>query len=101
MTHPSNAAIPGERVTSLHIGQAIQNDRASTAWLVSRFTPLLMCQARHRIPPSLQKFCDADDVVADVWMVVLPQLRRLEPSSGWLSRGLVRFEWSVVRRRVR
>jgi len=101
MNQPADAPVPGERVTSLHIEQAIRNDRASTAWLVSRFTPLLMCQARHRIPPSLQKFCDADDVVADVWMAVLPQLQRLEPSSGSLSRGLVSFASTVLMRRVR
>jgi RNA polymerase sigma-70 factor, ECF subfamily len=101
MTHPADAPVPGERVTSLHIEQAIRNDRPSTGWLVARFTPLLLCQARHRIPPSLQKFCDADDVVADVWMAVLPQLPKLEPSGGSLSRGLVSFASTVLMRRVR
>ena len=62
---------PGDHLTSIHIRQAIKNDRESVAWLVSRFTPLLLCQAHHRLAPSLRRFCDPDDAVADVWMAVL------------------------------
>lgn len=92
---------PGERVTSLHIRQAIQNDRLSIGWLVSRFTPLLLCQAHQRISPSLKRFCDPEDVVADVWMVVLGALPRLNSSGGSFSRGLLRFASTVLIRRVR
>jgi RNA polymerase sigma-70 factor, ECF subfamily len=91
----------GERLTSLHIRQAIQNDRASVAWLISRFTPLLMCQARHRMSPDLRKFCDADDVVADVWMAVLPKLAELAPAGDSYSVGLIRFASTVLIRRLR
>ena len=82
---------PGEQLTSLHIQKAIGNDRESVAWLISRFTPLLLCQARQRIGPSLRRHCDPDDVVADVWMSVLPSLRDLTPSEGSLTRGLLSF----------
>jgi RNA polymerase sigma factor (sigma-70 family) len=101
MSQPTHDPPPGERETSLHIGKAIRNDRASTAWLVSRFSPLLLCQARHRIPPRLQKFSDADDVVADVWMAVLPRLPALAASNGSLSRALLSFSSTVLIRRVR
>lgn len=90
-----------ERLTSMHIARAAQHDRASTAWLVSRFTPLLLCQARYRIPPTLQRYCDADDVVADVWMAVLPALPALVPSRGSFARGLLSFASTVLIRRVR
>ena len=97
MTEPTN----GERLTSIHIKQAIDKDRASTAWLVSRFTPLLLCQARHRTPASLARYYDPEDLASDVWMVVLPALPELEPSGGSLSRGLIRFASTVLVRRIR
>src|SRR5436190_20244172 len=67
-SEPPRPRSSGDSLTSIHIRQAIQNDRASVAWLVSRFTPLLLCQAQHRIAPALRSVCDADDAVSDVWM---------------------------------
>jgi RNA polymerase sigma-70 factor, ECF subfamily len=92
---------PGDHLTSIHVANAIKNDRESVAWLVSRFTPLLMCQARQRISAPLRRFCDPDDAVADVWMTVLSTLPELEPSNGSLTRGLLRFASTVLSRRVR
>jgi RNA polymerase sigma-70 factor (ECF subfamily) len=92
---------PGDHLTSIHIQQAIKNDRESVAWLVSRFTPLLLCQAHHRLAPSLRRFCDPDDAVADVWMAVLPNLPDLIPAEGSLTRGLLRFASTVLTRRIR
>jgi RNA polymerase sigma factor (sigma-70 family) len=101
MEDPGDTRTARERLTSLHIRQAIQNDRASIGWLVSRFTPLLLCQAHQRMAPSLRRFCDPEDVVADVWMVVLGALPSLEPSNASFSRGLLRFASTVLIRRVR
>jgi RNA polymerase sigma-70 factor (ECF subfamily) len=101
MTKTADDRPAGERLTSLHIRQAIGNDRASVGWLVARFTPLLLCQAQQRMPPSLRRFCDSDDVVSDVWMVVLAALPRLEPANGSFSRGLLRFASTVLIRRLR
>ena len=92
---------PSDHLTSIHIQQAIKNDRNSVAWLVSRFTPLLLCQAHHRLPPALRRFCDPDDAVADVWMAVLPKLPELNASEGSLTRGLLRFASTVLTRRIR
>jgi RNA polymerase sigma factor (sigma-70 family) len=50
---------------------------------------------------TLRRFCDPDDVVADVWMVVLATLPKLEPSDGSFSRGLLRFASVVLIRRLR
>jgi RNA polymerase sigma factor (sigma-70 family) len=91
----------GERLTSLHISQATKQDRTSTAWLVARFTPLLLCQARYRMPPSLRRYCDPEDVVADVWMALLPALPQLAPSQGSFARGLLALASTILIRRVR
>jgi RNA polymerase sigma factor (sigma-70 family) len=101
MTETPPHVSPGEHLTSLHIQEAIKNDRESVAWLVSRFTPLLLCQARQRIGPSLRRHCDPDDVVADVWMIVLAALRDLTPSDGSLTRGLLSFASTVLIRRIK
>lgn len=100
---PGGAAVPppGEGLTSIHIQRAIRNERASVAWLVSRFTPLLLCQAQHRIAPSLRRVCDPEDAVADVWMIVLGTLPALQPAEGSFSRGLLRFASTVLIRRLR
>lgn len=92
---------PGDRLTSIHIRKAIRNERESVAWLVSRFTPLLLCQAQHRIAPSLRRVCDPDDAVADVWIAVLGALPTLEPAEGSFSRGLLRYASTVLIRRLR
>jgi RNA polymerase sigma-70 factor (ECF subfamily) len=92
---------PGDHLTSLHIQKAIRNDRESVTWLISRFTPLLLCQARQRIGPSLRRHCDPDDVVADVWMTVLSALRELTPSGGSFTQGLLGFASTVLIRRLR
>jgi len=101
MTDTPHHVSPGEHLTSLHIQQAIKHDRESVAWLVSRFTPLLLCQARQRIGPSLRRHCDPDDVVADVWMIVLTALRDLTPSEGSFTRALLSFASVVLIRRIR
>src|SRR5688500_7028042 len=58
MNEPADGRPEGEHLTSLHIRQAIRNDRASVGWLVARFTPLLLCQAHQRMAASLRRFCD-------------------------------------------
>jgi RNA polymerase sigma factor (sigma-70 family) len=101
MPEPANDRAARDHLTSLHIKRAIRNDRASVAWIVSRFTPLLLCQAQHRMSPSLRRFLDPDDAVADVWMKVLVALPALAPSDGSFSLGLVRFSSTVLIRRLR
>jgi RNA polymerase sigma factor (sigma-70 family) len=101
MNGASETRSPGDQLTSLHITKAITNDRESVAWLVSRFTPLLLCQAHQRIAPALRRHCDPDDVVADVWMVLLRSLPSLVAADGSMTKGLLRFATTVLIRRVR
>jgi RNA polymerase sigma factor (sigma-70 family) len=91
----------GDQLTSIHVRRAAANDRASLAWLVSRFTPLLLCQAHQRLTPSLRSLYDADDVVADVWMTVLGALPRLVPSQGSMTVALLRYAGTVLIHRIR
>src|SRR5688572_22626450 len=101
MVNAAGNPSPGDHLTSIHIQQAIKNDRVSLAWLVSRFTPLLLYLAHHRLGPPLRRFCDPDDAVADTWMTILPILPELAPAEGSLTRGLLRFASTVLNRRIR
>lgn len=91
----------GDHLTSIHVRNAIANDRASVAWLISRFTPLLLCQAHQRLTPSLRRLYDPEDVVADVWIGVLGALPRLAPCNGSVTVGLLRYASTVLIHRVR
>ena len=101
MDETAGRRAPRDHLTSIHVRKAIENDRESLAWLVSRFTPLLMCMARQRISAPLRRFVDPDDAVADVWMTVLFTLPELEASKGSLSRGLLSLASTVLSRRIR
>jgi RNA polymerase sigma factor (sigma-70 family) len=101
MAEPTDDRAARDHLTSIHIERAIKNDRASIAWLVSRYTPLLLFQAHHRMVPSLRAFVEADDAVADVWMAVLSSLPRLAPAEGSFSLALIRFTSTVLNRRLR
>ena len=91
---------PGD-LTSMHIQHAIRNERASVAWLVSRLTPLLLCQAQHRIAPSLRRICDPTTSSPRSGSIVLGSLPELTPADGSHSRGLLRFASTVLIRRIR
>ncbi|MEM7308436.1 MAG: sigma-70 family RNA polymerase sigma factor [Planctomycetota bacterium] len=60
-------------LTTIHVRRAIAGDVAGTDWVVARFTPLLLAQARYRMG-QLKGLYEPDDVVADVWTAVLPKL---------------------------
>jgi len=60
------------------VHRAKEGDAASVAWLVTRFSPLLLAQASYRLGPELRTHCDPLDLVNDVWLVALPRL----PSVG-------------------
>jgi RNA polymerase sigma factor (sigma-70 family) len=93
---------PGsDGITSLHLQRAQKNDRESVAWLVARYTPLLLVQAQHRLSPSLRRLYDVGDVVADVWITVLGALPRLEPSQSSLSRAFLKYSSTVLIHRIR
>ncbi|MBI4603725.1 MAG: hypothetical protein HY721_17360, partial [Planctomycetes bacterium] len=71
-----------EDATTLHVRRAKAGDRESLEWLVKRFTPLLIANARYRLARPLWSLYDPEDVVNDVWLVALPRLPDLPPREG-------------------
>ena len=100
---------PNGDLTTLHVQRARGGDPQSLGWLVSRFTPLLLAQARHRMGPELRAKFEPDDVVNDVWATVLPRLPELSQRDGrstpvllsFLATTLLRHTNSLLRRRAR
>lgn len=91
----------GADATSVHVRRAWDGDAASTAWVVERFTPLLLAQARYRIGTRLRHVCDASDLVQDVWAIALPRLADLAGDDGAPTRKLVRFLSTTLLNRYR
>lgn len=77
--------------TTLHIRRAGGGDAASVAWLVVRFSPLLLTQARYRLARGLRRHYEPEDLVADVWAVALPHLTASEKWREQPGRALMRF----------
>jgi len=77
--------------TSVHIHRARDGDSASQVWLIERFTPLLLTQARYRIGDRLRHVCDPSDLVQDVWAVALPRIKELTIEESHATATVVRF----------
>lgn len=77
--------------TTIQVRKAGAGDAAGREWIIERFTPVLVAQARHRLRPSLRARVDPEDVVADTWAVALPRLSDLEPRKGRLTPVLLKF----------
>jgi DNA-directed RNA polymerase specialized sigma24 family protein len=96
MTNPEGF----EPQTTLHVRRAAAGDGESTAWLVERFAPLLLAQARLRLPPELRRHVEPEDLVQDAWAVALPRLRELPPRDGRLTPVVLRFLCTTILYRV-
>lgn len=77
--------------TTLNVKAAIEGDVESTAWIIERFTPLLIAQARYRIGAKLQRIVDPEDLVQDTWAIALPKLSTLPARAGRFTPVVVRF----------
>lgn len=77
--------------TTIHVRAAIDGDINSTSWIIERFTPLLLAQARYRIGPKLQRMIDPEDLVQDTWAVALPKLTTLPARGNRFTPVVVRF----------
>lgn len=87
-------------LTTQHVARARDGDVASLAWLVERFSPLLLAQARYRLGPRLGQRITPDDVVQDTWALALPHLASLAPRDGRSTPVLLRFLSTTVLRHV-
>jgi len=72
-TPPDNA----DHLTTFHVRRAREGDAPSLEWIVNRFAPLLLANARYRLGKTLSQIYDPEDIVNDVWAVALPMLADL------------------------
>ena len=84
-------AQPDGGPTSVHIARAHDGDEASRAWIVARFSPFLLMQARYRLHGGLRRICTPEDIVDEVWLVTLPRLGDLRPRDGTWKPVLLKF----------
>lgn len=85
-----------EEATTIHVRRSSEGDAQSLAWLVERFTPLLLAQARYRLGRQLRGLYEPEDLVQDAWLAVLPRLADLRPRAGRLTPVLLRFLSSAL-----
>jgi RNA polymerase sigma factor (sigma-70 family) len=76
--------------TSIHVQRAIQGERESVAWIVAHFQPLVEAQVALRLGPHGNSQ-DVEDLVADLWLVVLRRLGEIQAREGRHAPVLVRF----------
>ena len=81
----------GGDATSIHARRAGGGDGASIAWVIERFTPLLLAQARYRLGPGLRHVHDPADLVNDVWAIAIRRLPEIDLEQGHATATLVRF----------
>lgn len=96
---PTDASHPLD-LTSLHIARATKGEPASRAWIVERFTPVLLAQARYRLRGPLAQTCDAFDLVQDVWAITLPRLPDLRSRDGRWTPVVLKFLSTTLLRQI-
>ena len=87
-------------MTTMHVHGACRGEANSVDWVVARFTPLLLAQARYRLRGRMASICDPEDIVNDVWLAVLPKLDRIQPRAGRQTPVLVAYLSKTVLNRV-
>lgn len=74
---PDNPGDDTDQLTTYHVRRAREGDDPSLEWIVNRFAPLLLANARYRLGKNLSRIYDPEDIVNDVWAVALPKLADL------------------------
>ena len=102
---PSNAPVEernedGKDTTTLQVRRAVAGDAESIAWVIERFGPALIEQARFRMPRLLASAYSIEDVVQDVWIRVLPRLGTLESRGKGMTQGLLRYFSTALVNRI-
>jgi RNA polymerase sigma-70 factor, ECF subfamily len=77
--------------TTLHVRRATAGDFGALEWVVERFSPLLLAQARFRVSKALRRVADPEDLVQETWAATLPKLASLRPREGRLTPVLLAF----------
>jgi RNA polymerase sigma factor (sigma-70 family) len=98
---PADPTAAAAALTTHHVRRAVDGDRASLEWLAGRLTPLLVAQVAYRMGPALRSTYDAEDLVQDAWLVILPRLDDLVARGGRLTPVLLEFMSRTLRHTVR
>ena len=77
--------------TSVHVQRAGNGHQGSVAWIVARFTPFLRMQAEYRLRGGLRRIHDPEDLVNEVWAVILPRFGVLRDRDGHLGPVLMKY----------
>lgn len=88
---PTMSAAIGPDATLVQLRAAARGDDPSVAWLVERFTPLLLAQARTRLGAELRRVIDPEDLVQEVWAIALPKLAAFADRDDLGAGALVAF----------
>lgn len=96
-------------LTTVHVQRASNGDTESLSWIIERFSPLLLAQARYHLGRDLLKFWDPEDLVNETWAIALPKLPDLDPRDGrrtppvlrFLTTTLLNLIKNLIRRRAR
>jgi RNA polymerase sigma-70 factor (ECF subfamily) len=86
--------------TTQHVRQACAGDAKSVDWLVRRFTPPLLEQARYYLRHPVQAALGADDLVQEVWAVAYLRLPELVPQQGRMTPVLWSFLATTMRQKA-
>jgi RNA polymerase sigma factor (sigma-70 family) len=97
---PSNSSDESEELTTYHVRQARQGNLESLEWLVEKFSPLLLANARYRLGKTLGALYDPEDIVNDVWLVTLPKLPELPSRDSRYTPVLLKFLSTTLLYRV-
>lgn len=91
-SNPDHRHVLGsEEPTTRHVRRAVQGDADSITWVVDRFAPVLLAQARYRLGGLPRRLVDPEDLVQDVWARTLPHLPHLPPRDGRYTPVLMKF----------
>lgn len=78
-------------LTTLHVRRAVAGDSDSRAFLIEKFTPLLLVQARYRLVGAAARHCEPEDLVQETWAITLPRLQDLRAREERLTPVLLKF----------
>jgi DNA-directed RNA polymerase specialized sigma24 family protein len=87
---PPDADPPSDPTTKL-VRAAVRGDGTSRDDLVRRFTPLLLAQARYRLPRAMAHVCEPEDLVQECWAIALPRLPDLRLQQERMTPVLLKF----------
>src|SRR5438046_2023407 len=86
-----------EDATTTHVRRAVAGEISSLSWLVKRLSPLLLAQARYRLGSVLDAIVAPEDIVQQVWLVTISNMRQFAPRDGRITPVLLAYLAKTVR----